>query len=76
MHVFFHRAAKRLDSGELRGTIHAAAQDAFDALIAAVIFIAPLFMGGRGPVGKLALLAIVTLVIKSFVEWRADRRTG
>jgi len=24
----------------------------------------------------LALLAIVTLVIKTFVEWRADRRTG
>jgi len=25
---------------------------------------------------QLALLAIVTLVIKTFVEWRADRRTG
>jgi sulfate transport system permease protein len=35
-----------------------------------------LFVAAFAVASLLALLAIVTLVIKSFVEWRADRRTG
>jgi sulfate transport system permease protein len=35
-----------------------------------------LFVAAFAVASVLALLAIVTLVIKTFVEWRADRRTG
>ena len=35
-----------------------------------------LFVSAFSVASMLALLAIVTLVIKTFVEWRADRRTG
>ncbi len=35
-----------------------------------------LFVAAFAVASLLALLAIVTLVIKTFVEWRADRRTG
>jgi sulfate transport system permease protein len=35
-----------------------------------------LFVAAFAVASMLALLAIVTLVIKTFVEWRADRRTG
>jgi sulfate/thiosulfate transport system permease protein len=35
-----------------------------------------LFVSAFAVASMLALLAIVTLVIKTFVEWRADRRTG
>ena len=35
-----------------------------------------LFVSAFALASVLALLAIVTLVIKTFVEWRADRRTG
>jgi sulfate transport system permease protein len=35
-----------------------------------------LFVSAFAVASLLALLAIVTLVIKTFVEWRADRRTG
>jgi sulfate transport system permease protein len=34
------------------------------------------FVAAFGVASLLAMLAIVTLVIKTFVEWRADRRTG
>jgi sulfate transport system permease protein len=34
------------------------------------------FVAAFAVASMLALLAIVTLVIKTFVEWRADRRTG
>jgi len=34
------------------------------------------FVGAFAVASLLAMLAIVTLVIKTFVEWRADRRTG
>jgi len=35
-----------------------------------------LFVAAFAVASVLAMLAIVTLVIKTFVEWRADRRTG
>ena len=35
-----------------------------------------LFVAAFAVASMLALLAIVTLVIKTLVEWRADRRTG
>jgi sulfate/thiosulfate transport system permease protein len=35
-----------------------------------------LFVSAFAVASVLALLAIVTLVIKTLVEWRADRRTG
>jgi sulfate transport system permease protein len=35
-----------------------------------------LFVAAFAVASVLALLAIVTLVIKTLVEWRADRRTG
>jgi sulfate/thiosulfate transport system permease protein len=35
-----------------------------------------LFVSAFAVASMLALLAIVTLVIKTLVEWRADRRTG
>jgi sulfate transport system permease protein len=35
-----------------------------------------LFVSAFAVASMLAVLAIVTLVIKTFVEWRADRRTG
>jgi sulfate/thiosulfate transport system permease protein len=34
------------------------------------------FVAAFAVASLLALLAIVTLVIKTLVEWRADRRTG
>jgi sulfate transport system permease protein len=35
-----------------------------------------LFVAAFAVASLLALLAIVTLIIKTLVEWRADRRTG
>jgi len=34
------------------------------------------FVAAFAVASLLALLAIVTRIIKTFVEWRADRRTG